>query len=169
MLCLFERYFFFLAMKIKSDRRIRVWFIKLNETMTHTVFSDTFSLSVSRSASVILATVIKLGASRWGPSLPLNSPLGQVILVKIRHLPESSSAGSLSWARTIQVTLDFTSSVWPWFLLIWSRPPSSEKSGSREEEQINRMSSTEIQRLSTERNDGMMESTFLLSKIWNQL
>lgn len=61
---------------------------KLNETMTHLVFSDTFSLShASRPASVILSKCDKAFSLRWGQAL--NSPLGQVILVKIRHLPES--------------------------------------------------------------------------------
>ena len=97
---------------------------KPGENMTHLVFPDTFSLShVSRSASVILATVTKLGASRWGPSLPWILRCARSSLWRSGTCLSPSSAGPLSRARTIQVTLDFTSSVWPWFLSIWSRPP----------------------------------------------
>ena len=167
---------FFLAVKIKSDRRISVWFAQsqmiplLGGTTTHLVFSDTFSLShVSRSASVILATVIKLGASRWGPSLLWILRWARSSLYRSGTFLSPASAGSLSWARTIQVTLDFTSSVWPWFLLIWSRPPHHQKnqvSGRGADKQNVKHRNSEAEYRMEWWNDA---STFPLSKIWNQL
>lgn len=96
---------------------------KTKKNTTHLAFSDTFNLShVSKSASVIAERVMKLGASRWGAALPWILRWARSSLYRSGTFLSPSSTGSLSWARITQVTIDF-SSVWPWFLSIWSRSP----------------------------------------------
>lgn len=94
------------------------------ETMTHLVSPDTFNLSqVSRSASVIPESLMKLGASRWGVSLPWILLWARSSFWRSGAFLKFISSGSPSWVCTIQAAIVFTASWWPWFLLIWFRPP----------------------------------------------
>lgn len=102
------------------------------KTMTHLVFSDTFSLShVSRSASVILESLMKLGASRCGVCLPWILLWARSSFWRSGVFLKFVSTGSLSWVLRTQATTGFTSSGWFWSLLIWFRPPHHWKSQVR--------------------------------------
>lgn len=102
------------------------------KTMTHLVFSDTFNLShVSRSASVILETLMKLGASRCGVCLPWILLWARSSFWRSGAFLKFVSTGSLSWVLRTQATIGFTSSGWFWSLLIWFRPPHYWKSQVR--------------------------------------
>lgn len=97
--------------------------------MTHLAFSDTFNLShVSRSASVIPESLMKLGASRWEVPLPWILLWARSSFWRSGAFLKFASTGSLSWVRVTQGTVVFASSGWPWSLLNWFRPPHHWKS-----------------------------------------
>lgn len=99
------------------------------ETMTHLVFPDTFNLShVSRSASVMLESLMKLGASWWGVCLPRILLWARSSFWRSGALLEFVSTGSVSWVLKTQATTVFPSSGWSWSLLIWLGPPHHRKS-----------------------------------------
>lgn len=98
------------------------------ESVTHLVFPDTFSLfHVSKSASVILETLTKLGALQWEARLPWILRCARSSLYISGTFLSPSSAASLSRARITQVTVGFTSSVWPCLLSVWFQAPTSSE------------------------------------------
>lgn len=122
--------------KRNLDNRSILWMVIptmiRGKTMTHLVFSDTFNLShVSRSASVILESLMKLGASRCGVCLPWILLWARSSFWRSGAFLKFVSTGSLSWALRTQATVGFTSSGWFWSLLIWFRPPHHWKSQVR--------------------------------------
>jgi hypothetical protein len=75
------------------------------------------------------------------------------------------ATGPLSWACTLHVTTDFTSSGWPWFLSIWSSPPQHWKNqveGKGADKQKVKHGNSE--RLRPEEKD---RRTFPFLKLWD--